>query len=477
LGKAQKYEKIDRPRLVFFEENETISFQKLLKMMKTDKHILPMKEQSSIPTSKVARATQFVKTGVKIGGNYLKYNVKKMVNPEFSKDELHQDNATDIYDSLSNLKGSALKVAQMMSMDKGLLPKAYADRFVLSQYSAPPLSGPLVIKTFRQFFGKTPQEIFDTFEMNAANAASIGQVHRATQNGRNLAVKVQYPGVADSISSDLKMVKPMAVTLFNLNEKDIDRYTGEVEARLLEETDYVLELRRSMEMSAACSFMTDLFFPKYYPEFSSARILTMDWIDGSHMSDFLAQNPSQETRNRVGQALWDFYHFQIHTLRQVHADPHPGNFLFQPDGRVGVIDFGCIKVIPDSFYDPYFALLNFQNLENEAELEKIFYDLEFISPQDSSKDKALFTRLFKEMIYMLGEPFTTDHFDFGDDTYFDKVYAFADELQHVEELRKSKVARGSQHGLYVNRTYFGLYSLLNQLKASVKITKPELMAV
>ena len=201
-----------------------------------------MKTQDKIPTSKVARATQFVKTGVKIGGNYLKYNVKKIMDPTITKDELHQDNANDVYESLSELKGSALKVAQMLSMDKGMLPGAYTDKFQMSQYSAPPLSGPLVVKTFRNYFGKSPSQLFDTFDIESLNAASIGQVHLATKDGKKLAVKIQYPGVADSISSDLKMVRPMATVLFGLGEKDVERYTEEVESKLLEETDYELEL-------------------------------------------------------------------------------------------------------------------------------------------------------------------------------------------------------------------------------------------
>lgn len=431
-----------------------------------------MKEQQSIPTSKVARATQFVKTGVKIGGNYLKYNVKKIANPNLTKEELHTDNATDIYDSLSQLKGSALKVAQMLSMDRNVLPRAYVDRFQMSQYSAPPLSGPLVVKTFRNYFGKAPHELFDTFGMQALNAASIGQVHLATKDGRKLAVKIQYPGVADSISSDLKMVKPMAVRLFGLNETDIERYMGEVESKLLEETDYELELKRSVEISEACAHIPDLVFPVYYPELSASRILTMDWLEGRHLKDFLLTDPSQEVRNRIGQALWDFYDFQVHQLRQVHADPHPGNFLMRPEGTMGVIDFGCVKVIPGFFYDNYFALINPDTVEDGEKTERIFYNLEFLVTGDSDSDKKMFSHLFKTMIGLLGKPFAVDEFDFGDQTYFDSVYAFADELAGVEELKTSKVARGSQHGLYINRTYFGLYSILNELKAKVKTTKP-----
>lgn len=432
-----------------------------------------MKIQDSIPTSKVARATQFLKTGAKIGGNYLKYNVKKLINSETTREELHQENATDIYESLSELKGSALKVAQMLSMDRSVLPRAYVDRFQMSQYSAPPLSGPLVVKTFRNYFGQTPNQLFDTFEMDALNAASIGQVHLAFKDGKKLAVKIQYPGVADSISSDLKMVRPMATRLFGLNEKDVERYTKEVETKLLEETDYDLELRRSIEISSACAHIKGLVFPKYYAELSSKRILTMDWLEGLHLKEFLATNPPQDVRDSIGQALWEFYDYQVHTLRQVHADPHPGNFLMRADGTMGVIDFGCVKVIPAYFYDNYFALINPDTLQNKQQTDDIFYNLEFLLPEDSDHEKALFSDLFRQMIGLLGRPFTVEEFDFGNDEYFTEVYAFADELAKVEEIRNSKVARGSQDGLYVNRTYFGLYSMLNDLRAHVRTTRPD----
>ncbi len=432
-----------------------------------------MKSQTSVPTTKVARASQFVKAGVKVGGNYIKHYSKKLLDPDLSKDELHKDNAADIYNALSELKGSALKMAQMLSMDRGLLPVAYSDKFTMAQYSAPPLSGPLVVKTFRTYFGKSPAQLFDTFDSEAVNAASIGQVHVAWKDGKKLAVKVQYPGVADAVTSDLRIAKPLAVRLLNLNERDIDRYMGEVESKLLEETDYDLELKRSIEISEACAHIPDLVFPKYYPELSSKRILTMDWLDGMHLKEFLKTNPSQATRNRIGQALWDFYDFQIHTLRQVHADPHPGNFLMRPDGTMGVIDFGCVKVIPEFYYDNYFRLVNPDTLEDMDLTEEIFENLEFLTDADSPKERQFFSNLFVEMTRMLGEPFAVETFDFGDDAYFNKVYAFAEGLANVQELKNSKIARGSQDGLYVNRTYYGLYAMLNELKASVVTTKPE----
>lgn len=432
-----------------------------------------MKTQEKIPTSKVARASKFANATIKVGGNYVKHYAKKMVGSAVTKEDLHAENAKDVYDALSNLKGSALKMAQMMSMDKNLLPRAYTDKFSMSQYSAPPLSAPLVMKTFKNSFGKSPSDLYDAFDFEAKNAASIGQVHLAYKDGKKLAVKIQYPGVADSITSDLRMARPLAVSLLNLNDAEIDRYFTEVQDRLLEEADYELELKRSMEITESIKHIPNLFFPTYYPELSSKRIISMDWIEGKHLKEFLQTNPSQEVRNSIGQALWDFYNFQIHELKAVHADPHPGNFMFTPDGKLGVIDFGCIKVIPEHFYENYFQMINFDLLDNDNRLGEIFRELEFILKEDSPEMQVFFHKLFKQMIEILGRPFSKATFDFGQNGYVDEVYAFFEEVANIKELKNANAARGSQHGLYINRTYFGLYTLLNDLGSNIVTTKPE----
>ena len=192
-----------------------------------------MKTLDKIPTSKIERAGQLVKTGFKVGGNYMAYYGEKIVNPSLNRDKLNENNAEDIYDGLKNLKGSALKVAQMLSMDKSIMPQAYVDKFSLSQFSVPPLSAPLVRKTFKKYLGKFPEEIYDTFTPDALHAASIGQVHQATKGSTVFAVKIQYPGVAKSISSDLAMVKPIALRMFNIKGKDSDKYFQEIELSLI----------------------------------------------------------------------------------------------------------------------------------------------------------------------------------------------------------------------------------------------------
>lgn len=430
-----------------------------------------IKDQHKIPTTKVQRASKFISTGAKIGTNYLKHYSKRLVNPGLSKDELHEDNATDIYNSLSQLKGSALKVAQMLSMDKNLLPTAYQNQFAMAQYSAPPLSYPLVVKTFERYFKKRPNEVFETFSQSAANAASIGQVHRATLKGKKLAVKIQYPGVADSVKSDLAMVKPIALRMFKLNAAEYDEFIGEVQSRLLEETDYSLELDRSMELSEKCKDIPNLIFPTYYPELSANRILTMDWIEGKPLGEFIKTGSlTHEESNRLGQAMWNFYHYQIHTLKTLHADPHPGNFIITEDKKLGVIDFGCVKVIPSEFYKIYFQLLNKNFLTDKVRQAKVFRELRFIYDDDSEEDKVFFEKIFLQLVELLGRPFRTPQFDFSDKIYFNELYKFGEEIGSMKAFRESKKARGVKDALYINKTYYGLYNLLHELKAKVDTT-------
>lgn len=427
-----------------------------------------MKTQDKIPVSKVQRATKFVGTGAKMGGNYLKYYAKKLVDKDADRSELDEANASDVYNSLSQLKGSALKVAQMMSMDENILPKAYAQKFQMAQYNAPPLSYPLVVKTFRRFFNQSPEEIFDSFTHKAVNAASIGQVHKAELDGKKFAVKIQYPGVADSVSSDLKLAKPIATRIMNVKGRDLDHYLKEVEERLLEETDYELELKRSVYLTKKCSHFGDLIFPDYYPEYSSQRVITMDWIDGMHLTDWLKTNPNQEIRNKIGQALWDFYDFQIHELKEVHADPHPGNFIITEDNKLAIIDFGCVKSIPEDFYNEYFELMRPGITKDNDEFLKLLHRLDFLRKEDSEAEKSFFSKTFMRMVDLLGQPFAAEEFDFSDKEYFDKIYSLGDEISNDKQFRRSNGARGSKHGIYINRTYFGLYNILHQIGAKIK---------
>ena len=428
-----------------------------------------MKTLDYIPTGKIERAGKLMSTGVKIGGNYIKYIGDKIRDPKNAKDNFDKNNANDIYDGLKSLKGSALKVAQMLSMEKNLLPGAYVDKFSLAQFSVPPLSGPLVRKTFKRYLGDYPESIFDTFQTESVNAASIGQVHKAIHNGKKLAVKIQYPGVANSISSDLTLVKPVATRLFNLKGKDSEKYFKEVEGKLLEETNYTLELEQSKAMTEACKHIPKLKFPKYYKKFSCDKILTMDWMSGIHLAQYTVKNNDPKESNSIGQTLWDFYMYQMHVLKRVHADPHPGNFLVDNSANLIAIDFGCIKDVPEDFYVPYFELAQKEAMDDRDFFIDKISALEILRPDDSVKDSAYITDLFHELLGVLTFPFHNETFDFSDEIFWGKVAQMSERLSKDEYLRKLNGNRGSRHFLYINRTFFGLYNLLHDLKSNVVV--------
>ncbi len=428
-----------------------------------------MKTTDKIPTGKLKRAGKILKTGLKVGKNYASYYGDKIVNKKDSKEKLDRKNASDIMKSLQELKGGGLKVAQMLSMEENMLPKAYVEQFSLAQFSVPPLSAPLVKKTFIKYFGAAPEEVYDQFDYKSRFAASIGQVHEAWKDGVKLAVKIQYPGVSASIQSDLAMLKPLASRIMGLNLQDADKYFKEVEAKLIEETDYKLELKNSLELSSACAALPGIAFPKYLPEYSNERVITMEWIEGIHLSEWLkTKRATANRRNIIAQQLWDFYMFQIHELNKVHADPHPGNIIITPDEGLAIIDFGCVKELPLDFYTPYAGLLEPDIMHDDSRYEALLIELEMLYEDDSAKEKAYFKNLFTEVLSFALTPFRSASFDFGDKAFFKELTDIGERMSKELLTSEFKPNRGSKHMIYVNRTMFGLYNLLHNLKGKVE---------
>ena len=425
------------------------------------------KGQEKIAVSKLERAGKLVNAGAKVGANYMKHYARKLVKGAPSRAELDEENAKDIYEAFSSLKGGPLKLAQMLSMGDQVLPKAYIDQFAMAQNRVTPLSLPLIRKTFRKSFGKDPMELFEEFSPEAVNAASIGQVHKARKGQQYYAIKLQYPGVADSLQSDLRMVAPIATRFLGLKKKDVAPYLKEVEGKLLEETDYEQELRNAEEIINGCAHLEGLAFPRFDHTLSNERVLTMTWMDGLALSDWIETNPSQETRNRMGQRLWDFYQHQMHQLRVVHADPHPGNFIITNTEELGIIDFGCVKRIPDDFYHNYQALIVAGAAPESRKFEQALLALNLVYESDSDAERATILQLFGSMFQLVGQPFYAEEFNFGDDAYFEQIFKRGEALSRDSSVRGLS-ARGSRHFIYFNRTWFGLFQLLNQLKATVR---------
>ncbi len=430
------------------------------------------REYTSIPTSKVQRAMKVIGTGMKVGGNYIAHYSKGLVTENTNKNALHEKNAETVFQALGEMKGTALKMAQMMSMDEFTLPESYQKIFQQAQHNAPPLSFPLVQKTFRSQFGKDIDALFDEFSRHAIHAASIGQVHKASIGNQEFAVKVQYPGVAESIESDLRLMRPIAQKVLNVSSKDLDFYLTEVKLTLLEETDYVHELEMAVQLGEACKTIPNLVVPKYHPQLSSSKIITMDWVHGALLTDWLETNPSANLRQQVAQTIWDTFLFQMQELRLVHADPHPGNFIIQEDGTVCLIDFGCVKAVPEPFYQDFFRLLLPEILENNDLFMDALERLQFFSEGDSPQDKAYLFDTLQFSITMLAKPFQTDTFNFGEWDYMKGIYDQGEQM--AKEIRKRKIngARGPKEAIYLLRTFYGLYMILAKIAAPVQLNYP-----
>lgn len=412
------------------------------------------------------RAAKMLKVGTGVGANYVKYWGDKLVSDkDEAKERLDEANASVVYDGLSEMKGSALKVAQMMSMDQSILPKAFVEKFSLAQFQVPPLSAPLARKVLTQELGKSPDEVFDSFDYNSKFAASIGQVHEAWKDDQRLAVKLQYPGVAKSINSDLQLVRPIAMRMFNLKSEDVAEYFEEVQDKLHEETNYELELKQLQDAIDNCSKIPNLTFPKPFPELSTKTVLTMEWKDGKHLSEYDQMEPTSEQRNQIAQTLWDFYLFQIHELRSVHADPHPGNFMVSPENELIALDFGCVKALPEDFYNSYFKLTHLENIQNRETFVGILEELDVVTRDDTPEEKKLLADTFERLLTIVNKPFQSEVFDFSSPEYFKELLQLGNELKDQKELRKLSGKRGSRHFLYVNRTLFGLLGLMNALEA------------
>ena len=435
------------------------------------------KDQEKMRAGALGRMAALGGAGARVGINYLKHYGRAMVAGRDAesrrklREELDEKNAETVYDTFSQLKGGPLKLAQMLSIDKHLLPVAYARRFAQAQSSVPPLSYPLVVRTFQREFGKGPEALFDQFEKKASHGASIGQVHRARHEGREYAVKVQYPGVAQSLKSDLRLVKPIALRILGLREADVDSYFREVETRLLEETDYRHEFARSVELTNASAHLEGVRFPEYHAGLSTGKILTSDWIDGIALDRFADGDATQEERDRIGQALWDFYHHQVHDLLVFHADPHPGNFLVK-DGELWVLDFGCTKKISREFYRKQFRFLDPRLERDPGLLVEALRDLDVILPEDGSEQIAMITSLCRVWLELLARPFREGIFDFGDPSFLKAIYELGEENRRADHLRAMRGQRGSPDTIYVNRAFFGLYSLLGRLRARVRVERP-----
>lgn len=413
------------------------------------------------PSSKMQRGKIIAKTGLKVGSNYAKYYAERTLSgkkKDEAKKKLDEANAKDVYQELTKLRGTALKLAQGLSMDTGFLPEEFVDMMSNAQYRVPPMNKALVRTNIKRELGKYPEQLFKSFNLEAIAAASIGQVHEATtKDGRKVAVKLQYPDIRNTIKSDLAIAKTIMKRM--VSGQNIDVYFNEVHDKLLEETDYLLE---GKQMGFFSGLFADerIVTPELVPELTTSRVLTMSFLEGVHLDKFLESNPSQEEKNHFGQLMWDWYHHQIANEQYtIHADIHPGNFIFQPDGKLGIIDFGCVKTFPPEFLQLFIKMIPAHLGGDEQKILELYYGTEILHPSEAGTEAHdVFFKFSKDFGGIILRPYQNDMFDFGDPQ-------FKQDLNDQFKIASTfKEVRGSKHFVFLNKVVVGMYTLLMKLK-------------
>ena len=324
------------------------------------------------PVSRVTRAsrnTQLAKLGSKVGAGWGVHKAKRVFADAERKEELDREfelkSAEQVVAELGNMKGAFMKLGQMASyLDQGL-PEPVRKALSTLQQDAPPMSKSLVVETLTAELGRPPSEVFSEFDEEPIASASIGQVHRAiTADGSAVAVKVQYPGVAEAIKSDLSnadvLFRLMAVTFPGLDPKPL---VEELKDRLIEEVDYIREAENQRLFNSYYEGHPYIHVPAVIDDLSTARILTSELAHGHRFEDVLTW--SQDEKNLTAETLYRFTFGSMYRLKAFNGDPHPGNYIFRPGGEVTFLDFGLVKHYTDSDITGFMTLIRAMVIDDD----------------------------------------------------------------------------------------------------------------
>jgi len=416
--------------------------------------------------SRWRRNSKLARLGARIGIGHAATSARKVFANAERKEVLSRERemktAQQVANELGNMKGALMKLGQMASyLDDGL-PESLRLALAQLQSNAPPMSVELVHDVIRQEFGRDINELFVEFDEEPIAAASIGQVHRAiivdptTGAERAVAVKVQYPGVADAIDADLRTADLLGTLLaFGFKSLNPEDMVAEIKDRLREELDYTREARNQKEFAEFYRGHPFIHVPEVIDQLSTARVLTTELVNGSNFDELLTW--SQEERDKAGEAIFRFVFRSLYRFRAFNGDPHPGNYIFHGNGRVTFLDFGLIKHFTVEEMDMFKSMVKSAVIDHDMETYRSIVENAGMLQKDLdlSTDEvgAYFAHFYEPVRESREMTWTT--------TYATSI------VRHTFD-RSSPIAQYAtvpRSFVFIQRINLGLYAILGQLGA------------
>src|SRR4051794_39737555 len=374
----------------------------------------------------------------------------------------HEELADEVVEALSSLRGGAMKIGQLASfIDVDFIPAEYRDTYQTKlaalRDSAPPMSWKQVRSVLEDEWGEAPESVLEDIEHDAAAAASIGQVHRGRlADGRTVAIKVQYPEIADALEADLGT----AAIIARLGKAiapgvDPNVIMAEVRERILEELDYELEAQNQRAFARAYRGHPFAHVPDVVTSLSARRVLVSDWVDGRPFTEILAL-PDDE-RGRIGEAIFRFFYGSLHWLGRFNVDAHPGNYMLLDDGRMAFLDFGSVKEMQGERLRTGVRLLMAATEPDDSAVIGVLRELGYVRP-GSSPNAALLAA----QVRVPNEWVITDTEFKLDRTYVAGLMVAQSQI-NAETLRLARTIALPADDLMLNRMGIGVVAVLGQL--------------
>jgi predicted unusual protein kinase regulating ubiquinone biosynthesis (AarF/ABC1/UbiB family) len=421
---------------------------------------------ASQKSTSIRRALSMASMGADIAGSYLGYAfLRPFLGEAKSQAKLkstHTRAAKRMKDEMQSLRGAAMKIGQTLSLQTGVLPDEALAELATLQMQAPGMHPSLVRVQIKRSLGKEPEDVFKQFTPEPFAAASLGQVHHAvTKSGERVAVKVQYPGIRESIKNDIKLFRAVskpAQASGHFPRIAID----EVEKQILAETDYHREADNIEFFEKRLAPLTFVEVPKVLRKYSAGKVLTMSLVPGRHLDDFVAQRPSQKLRNELGTRLFDLFYFQVLRIGSLHADPHWGNYLFDTDGNISLVDFGCVKTLSTASMTYLHSAFLYPGSIHSADFTKLietYYRAEGLRLLPATRRALIrFAANFYKKVYPSDAK--KDYlFDFGNREFLSEYMTESTNLFRTKGMLADLI--------FMARAEMGLYQTLHRLKAQV----------